>query len=70
MFVHLTAPRDVMLSRVPNQSRVNLGKVSRPERLIQKLVTFDSSVLHDNDMLIDTSTVTQEDSAAQIVAAL
>ena len=70
LFVQLTAPRDVMLRRVSNQSRVDLGKVIRPERLIQKLDTFDSSALHDNDMLIDTSTVTPEEAAAQIVAAL
>ena len=70
LFVQLTAPRDVMLSRVSNQSRVGVGKVIRPERLIEKLDTFDPSALHDNDILIDTSTVTPEGAAAQILAAL
>lgn len=70
LFVQLTAATDALVERVGSASRRDLGKLVKPERLLQLLAQLDSSPLHPDDLVIDTGRLQPPESAAQVMAQL
>jgi hypothetical protein len=68
LFVQLTAPPEVLETRVAAASRRAHGKLLDPVLLRQMLARFDPSPLHHDDLVIDTS-VSEPDAAAEAVVA-
>jgi predicted kinase len=69
VFVQLTAPRDVLESRVDAPSRKELRKLVEPGRLNELLLLHDPEPLHAGDVVIDTSTTSPAEAAATIAGA-
>ncbi len=68
-FIELTCPMDEVYRRIDNQSRRNTGKLTDHE-VYEKLEAqgvFGTSHMPKADVVIDTSRLTPEESAAQIV---
>lgn len=69
LFVKLEAPREVLLERVKSPERKTLKKLSRPERLLQMLDEQGAleAIPFVESLRLDTSRLTPQESAAQIV---
>ncbi len=68
-FIELTCPMDEVYRRIDNQSRRNTGKLTDHE-VYEKLEAqgvFATTHMPEADVMIDTSRLTPEESAAQIV---
>ena len=68
LFVHLTAPLDVLESRLGNSSRRDHGKLVDVRRLRELVAKLDSSPLERDHLSLDTSRASVEE-AAQVIAA-
>lgn len=66
VFVQLTAPIEILVERVANESRATHGKLLDPERLTRILEHHDAEPLHDDDLVIDTSSIGPVDAATVI----
>ena len=67
LFVELTAPHDVLLERVGNESRKQHKKIHEPKQLASLLKTKAyGSVLYDNVLKLDTSVMNPLQSAELI----
>jgi hypothetical protein len=67
-FVQLTAPVDVLATRVGAPSRNERGKLADPARLRVLLEQLDPAPLHADDFVIDTTTTEPKAAAAAIAA--
>jgi hypothetical protein len=65
-FVCLQAPVDVLIARLDEESRRAHGKLADPDRLRELVTTIDLSPLHDDDLVLDTSTMSPDEAAARI----
>jgi len=70
VFVQLTAPAETLSERVGSESRRELGKLVRTERLTELLAQLDASPLHADDLVIDTSKLQPSQAAAHVVTHL
>ena len=70
VFVRLTAPVDVLCDRVASDDRRALRKMVNAERLRARLEAYPEPIVHDDDLLIDTSTMTADEAAQLIVSSL
>jgi hypothetical protein len=68
MFVRLTAPVDVLCERVDDDDRRALRKLVDADRLRTRLEAYPEPVINEDDLVIDTSTVTADEAAALIVS--
>lgn len=68
LFVHLTAPTAALASRLGNDDRRSLGKLTDARRLEELLDGYDLSALHMTDMQLDTERL-DPDAAAQAIHA-
>lgn len=68
LFVQLTAPADVLVARVTDDSRAAHGKLVDPDRLLVLLGEHDPTPLHPDDLVLDTS-VLDPDAAVEAVVA-
>jgi len=68
-FVQLYAPPETLLERIGNDSRKQLGKMSRKSSLKQALETRDlyAAVKHKPNLRLDTTKYSPERAAAEIV---
>lgn len=68
-FVQLTAPLEVLLSRVESDSRKSLNKISNRDTLRESLSRHDmnASVPYGNILTLDTSLLQSSDSAQKII---
>jgi hypothetical protein len=67
MFVRLTAPVDVLCDRVDGDDRRAFGKLVDADRLRARLERYPEPVVNDDDLVIDTSTMSADDAARLIV---
>ena len=67
LFVRLTAPIDVLCARVDNDERRTLHKLVNADRLRARLEAYAEPVVNDDDLVIDTSTMTADEAARLIV---
>jgi hypothetical protein len=67
-FVRLTAPLDVLETRLLDPTRQQLGKLTDTSRLRELLRALDDSALYDDDLTIDTSRHSPEEAAKTIAA--
>jgi hypothetical protein len=67
MFVRLTAPVDVLCDRVAGDDRRAMGKLVDADRLRARLEAYPQPVVNDDDLVVDTSTMTPGDAAQLIV---
>jgi hypothetical protein len=70
LFVRVTAPIDVLTARVADDSRRAHGKLVDPDRLREMLAAHDDSTLHEDDLVLDTSTMEPAEAAGLVVSAL
>lgn len=70
VFVQLTAPDHVLEARVTADSRRELGKLARTDRLRELLAQLDPSPLNADDLVIDTSALEPPAAAAAIMGRL
>ena len=70
VFVQLTAPPAVLEERVSAASRSERGKLTDPGRLRELLVQLVSDPLHDDDLVLDTSTTSPTEAASAIARRL
>src|SRR5206468_7786693 len=63
VFVQLTAPAEVLKTRVGSPSRHEHGKLLDPVRLAEMLAMLDPQPLHPDDVVIDTSRVSPRQAA-------
>jgi predicted kinase len=70
VFVRLTAPPSALEERLANESRQAHDKLVEVVRLRELLADFDPSPLHPDDLAIDTTRTSPEESARIIAAAL
>ena len=68
MFVRLTAPVDVLCQRVDCDDRRALRKLVDADRLRTRLETYAQPIVNDDDLVIDTSTMTADESARLITS--
>ena len=66
-FVQVTAPEDVLVSRVALEWRHAHGKLTDATRLRSLLADLDSSPLHLDDLSVDTSVTDAQDAASRIL---
>jgi chloramphenicol 3-O-phosphotransferase len=67
MFVRLTAPVDVLCDRVGGDDRRALRKLVDADRLRTRLEAYPEPVVNDDDLVLDTSTMTPDEAARRIV---
>lgn len=70
LFVRLTAPLATLASRLGNDDRRSLGKLTDARRLEELLDGYDLSALHTTDMQLDTEGLDPDAAAHAIHAAL
>lgn len=68
MFVRLTAPVDVLCDRVDGDDRRAFRKLVDADRLRSRLEAYPQPVVNDDDLVIDTSTMTADEAARLIVS--
>ena len=68
VFVRLTAPVDVLCDRVDNDDRRAFRKLIDADRLRARLEAYAEPVVNDDDLVIDTSTMTANEAARLIVS--
>ena len=69
-FVCLQAPLEVLVGRLDDESRRPHGKLADPDRLRQLVTTIDVSPIHDDHLVLDTSTMSADEAAERIAASL
>lgn len=69
LFVRVTAPLDVLESRLANESRRSHGKLTDVARLRELVANMDDPRAGAGDLTIDTSEVSADDAARDIAVA-
>ena len=69
-FVRLTAPVDVLCTRVGSDDRRAMGKIVDADRLRRRLAEHDEPAVHDDDLTIDTAVTSPVDAARRIADVL
>jgi chloramphenicol 3-O-phosphotransferase len=67
LFVRLTAPVEVLCDRVDGDDRRALRKLVDADRLRSRLEAYPQPVVNDDDLVIDTSTMTADEAAQLII---
>lgn len=67
-FVRLTAPVDVLCDRVSSDDRPQFRKMVDADRLRSRLGAYSEPIINDDDLVIDTSTMTAHEAADLIVS--